>query len=206
MRLARLVISNAGMMPILLGVLIVGVAQSMSDRDPALSGAVQLLAVLSDASPTPAATPSITLSVTSGKPGTSITISGSGFPVDEIVALYIDSPEPYIGSSPPGPRADAQGKLRDSFLWPDNKYDPSHRIDPSKAGTHLVCGDTGYPGNDQAIHVKACAQFNEIPLPSPTPSAGNQPSAAISMPELAVALAILVAVVVGTVIWWRRSP
>ena len=164
-------------------------------------GGLAFTAPAAAASPQPA----ITLSVTSGKPGTPVKITGSGFPPEEIVALYIDSPDPYIGNSPPGPRADLQGNFHDSFIWPDKKYDPNHRVDPTTAGAHQVCGDTGYPGNQQPIPVKACAQFDEIPLasPSPSPGAGGTGQGA-SGPELIAAFGIILAIVVGTVLWMRR--
>src|SRR2546428_11530218 len=123
----------------------VGAPPLVSNQSTARFDSVALPSVLNDASPTPVLAPSITLSVTSGKPGTPVKISGSGFPPGEIVALYVDLADPYIGSSPPGPRADAQGKIQDSFLWPDQKYDAHHRVDPSKTRPHLVCGDTAYP-------------------------------------------------------------
>ena len=55
------------------------------------------------------ATPTITLNVQTGPPGTTVTITGKGFPPQEIVALYIDQAGPFLDV--PGPRADDQGAI-----------------------------------------------------------------------------------------------
>jgi hypothetical protein len=140
----------------------------------------------------------------SGAPGTQVTLTGSGFPPGEIVAIYIDLPSPYIGSPPPGPVADSVGAIHTSFKWPGKNYDPNHKINPAQAGIHLVCADTGYPGGDQPIRVKSCAPFMAIAAPeSPTPAAS--PSNAASIPELVVALAIVIALVVGAYLSLRGA-
>jgi len=159
-----------------------------------------------DASSSPTS-PSITLSVASGVPGTAITVSGAGFPRGEVVALYIDQPGPYLEA--PGPIADANGSFTDSITWPHSNYDLSGKIDPTKAGSHLICGDTGYPGSRQPIAVKACAAFVENPLPSPTPSSDSgakaNAAAAASLPELIAGFAVLALLAFGFVVWLRRS-
>jgi hypothetical protein len=148
--------------------------------------------------------PAVTISVNSGTPGTHVTIIGTDFPPSEIVALYIDLPYPYLGSTPPGPRADAHGGFQDNFDWPGKNYDPNHRIDPAKPGPHQVCGDTGYPGNQQPLPVKACAMFQVSAPPSPTPNNPSSSSGA-NLPEVLFAVAILLAVVAGTLLWVRRG-
>src|SRR5256885_3399124 len=136
--------------------------------------------------------PTIDLTKTNGTPGTPLIIHGTGFPPGEIVALYIDQPNPYLYlNPPPGPRADAHGEITDSLKWPGSFYDQNHHIDPSKPGVHQVCGDTGYPGSTQAVQVKACADFT-VPGPSPAPALSDQfPS--LPLPVIGAAIAIVIA-------------
>src|ERR1700724_941127 len=103
------------------------------------------------------ATPAITLNVQTGPPGTTVTITGKGFPPQEIVAPYIDQAGPFLDV--PGPRADDQGAITKSFPWPSRNYDPAGKVNPIVLGPHEVCGDTGYPGSTQPVAVKACAVF-----------------------------------------------
>jgi hypothetical protein len=123
----------------------------------------------------------------------------------EIVALYIDQPLPYLDR--PGPRADAQGSFRIDIKTPDSNYDPSGRVKPAAPGPHNICGDTAYPGSTQPVAAKACAQFQVQALPSTSssPGAGNatSPSGA-SLPEVLVAMALLLAAVAGMFLWLRR--
>ena len=147
--------------------------------------------------PTQAAGPSLTLSVGTGAAGTPVTITGTGFPPGEIVALYIDSPGPYLDQ--PGPRADGQGGFSKAITWPDKTYDASHRVDPTRGGTHTVCGDTGYPGSSQTIVVKACAQF--VVTATPSPSASPAPSTAlVGPPAAAVAVVFAILLVLGAIL------
>ena len=126
-----------------------------------------------------AAGPTVKLSVDSGTPGTPVTITGTGFPPNEIVALYIDAPGTYLDV--PGPRADDQGNFTKAITWPGQIYDSSGRVNPAKPGTHQVCGDTAYPGSDQPVPAKACAPFL-VPNPPPGPSQVNFPQlAALSL-------------------------
>jgi hypothetical protein len=145
----------------------------------------------------------VVLSTTSGAPGTPITITGSGFPPGEVVALYIDSPGPYLFQ--PGPRADAQGGFEEAVIWPAKNYDTTGRVDPTSAGPHTVCGDTGYPGSSQQSAIKACTEFVVRPVstPSPTP----QPARLFQAPMYgALALVGLVLLIgVGSFLWGRRS-
>jgi hypothetical protein len=181
-------------------VLISGGKQPLHMSNPGPHVAIGLIALSADATPT------ITLSSTSGTPGTTVTVSGNGFPAGEIVALYIDSPNPYIGNPPPGPRADDQGAFQNTFTWPGGNYDSSHSVDPTKPGPHQVCGDTGYPGSQQPLSAKACAAFVAIAIPSPSPPTSYPgPGQLISVPELLVGFAILIAAAVGAVLWLRRS-
>ena len=151
-----------------------------------------------------AATPTITLSVGTGTVGTSINVTGSGFPPGEIVALYVDSPIRSVSSTPPGKTADSSGSFTDTFIWPDSGYDPNHRIDPTKPGVHQVCGDTeGNPNGPQPIAAKACAAFTVVaPSPSPSQASGGSPA---SLPEILIALAVLAVIVVGMALWFRSS-
>ena len=110
--------------------------------------------------------PSITLSATSGPVGAPVTITGAGFPAGEIVALYIDSPGPYLGL--PGPVADAQGAFQLSTKMPGKGWDESGKVNPAKPGPHNICGDTtAYPGSSQPVAARACAQFLVVGPVSP---------------------------------------
>jgi hypothetical protein len=162
------------------------------------------------ASPVPVA-PTITLSAVSGPPGTPVTITGSGFPAGEIVALYIDQPGPYLDV--PGPRADAQGNILKAITMPGSNYDSTGRVKPAVAGPHSICGDTSYP-NPQPIPAKACAEFQveAVPSPTPTPVAGSPTPVAggasqtsgASLPEVLAAVVIVLLVAAGAVWWLRR--
>jgi hypothetical protein len=169
--------------------------------------AVALLAMpllLIGASPAP----SIDLSRTSGTPGTTLVIHATGFPPGEIVALYIDQPNPYLVNPPPGPRAGTDGTITDSFTWPGKSYDVSHVVDPSKPGVHTVCGDTGYPGSDQPVSVKACAQFTVVgPSPTPTPPAGSDggPNLPLPIPIIGAAIVVVLALAIGGQVWLQRQ-
>jgi hypothetical protein len=156
-----------------------------------------------------ATTPTITLSAASGSVGTPVTITGSGFPANEIVALYIDSPALFIGT--PGPRADAQGSFTQKITWPGSDYDITRRVDPSKPGPHRVCGDTSYPGITPAAEAQACTEFLVLagPSPSPSPVASSPPAKPAGAPfpvGLVVAFAVIAVVAIGAVVWLRRSP
>jgi hypothetical protein len=160
--------------------------------------------VHADVSPSPITlNPTITLSVTSGLPGTAVTITGTEFPPLEIVALYIDQPGPYLDA--PGPRADATGAFHKDINMPSSNYDSSGRINPTIPGQHDICGDTAYPGSTQPLPARACAKFQVLAEPS-TPAA-NSPTASggASVPELLGAFAVVVVVAIGAILWMRRS-
>ena len=108
----------------------------------------------------------LTLSQSVGSSGTQITMTATGFPANETVAFYTDTPRdgspadgnvagPYFGT--PGEFADAQGTLNQTIMWPS--YYSSYKVNPASPGPHVICGDTGYPGSPQPDKVKACAQF-----------------------------------------------
>ena len=165
------------------------------------------LAVVAGAPAAVAANPQISLSVTTGKPGTTVTVSGAGFPAREIVALYIDSPDPYLGQ--PGVLADGSGSFQFQFQWPGPGYDSSGRVDPAKPGPHQVCGDTSPPGSSQTSAVKACAAFIALPGPSPTPSARPTPSPRAQAPGLTptsvlIVLGVMAVVATGLYFIQRR--
>ena len=126
-----------------------------------------------------------------GPPNTLVVISGSAFPPNEIVGLYLDTPNTYIGS--PGPRADAQGKFTESDVMPGGA-----------PGKHKVCADTSKP-TPQVVAAKVCVPFELLGLPSPTPAAIHQGGVA-SLPVAIVFLLIgvLVGVGIGAAVWSRR--
>jgi hypothetical protein len=145
--------------------------------------------------------PTITLSVNSGRTGTPVTITGSGWPASELVVLYVDLPAPYL-SLPL--RVDAQGSFRLDTKWPDKNYDTSGHVDPTTPGAHKVCGDTIYPGSTAIVSTRACSTtFQVLASASPAPAVG---SSGASLPELLLALTVLIVVIGGTVLWMRRSP
>jgi hypothetical protein len=149
--------------------------------------------------------PLIDLSRTTGMPGTPLIIHGTGFPPGEVVALYIDQPNPYLYlNPPPGPRAGADGTITDSLKWPGKFYDVSHVVDPSKPGVHTVCGDTGYPGSNQAVAVKACAQFIVLG-PSPTPGPGSDQGPSLPLPIIGAAIVVVLGLAIGGQIWMQRQ-
>ena len=156
----------------------------------------------------PAATsqPTITLSVTSGPPGTPVTISGSGFPPDQVVAIYIDMPGPYLGF--PGPKADAQGAFHVDIKWPGKNYDDTGHIDPARPGVHLLCGDTQLPNSRQAVPANACAQFTVQVVRSPSPStspAATPRATGLPIPVVFLVLALLAALLLALLLWMRHS-
>ncbi|MFI5283090.1 MAG: hypothetical protein ACHQ0J_08170 [Candidatus Dormibacterales bacterium] len=143
--------------------------------------------------------PTITLTAQSGLPGTPLTISGSGFPPLEVVALYIDSPGPYLGNPPPGPQADAQGAFQQNITWPAKNYDLSGKVNPAKAGPHEVCGDTTFLGSTQAVAAKACAQFTVNTIATPASAPG------VPIPLALGGFVILIVLGVVAVTRMRRS-
>jgi len=173
-----------------------------SPQRPSGSALLRLSPVVLDSSLT--GSPTIILSVDSGTPGTAVTITGTGFPPNEIVALYIDLPGPYLDI--PGPRADAQGGFTKDIVWPSRDYDATGRVNPSAAGAHNVCGDTGNPGSSQPLLAKACAPFTVLAVPSPSSTAASATRAPASPWPVVVGLfLIFVAIAIGVVVWIRRS-
>jgi hypothetical protein len=164
-----------------------------------------------DASPSPVPiNPKIALSVSSGGPGTVVTLTGTGFPPLEIVAIYLDTEPPYLSdrdpnNKPPGPVADGEGSFHETFMYPNATYDSTGHVKPTTPGLHAVCGDTLYPSSNQRIPGRACAQFEVVATPSPTPTPSSGGTTGASVPELIGAFAVLVAVAVGMFLWMRRS-
>jgi len=110
--------------------------------------------------------PQLTLSQNVGLPGTQITLTATGFPANELIAVYTDTPKdgspadgnvagPFFGT--PGLFADGQGTLEQTVAWPGNGQ--FFKVNPTTAGPHTICADTGYPGSTGPDKVKACAQF-----------------------------------------------
>jgi hypothetical protein len=133
------------------------------------------MAITTVASPPPSFQPSVTLSVTSGVPGTVLTITATGFPPNQPVAEYIDvlnpdagTPQPIFLSTPF--HVDDQGDLIQQISWPNN---PSVITAP---GTYNVCIDTGSQWAIAPYAAKACAPFTVETVASPTPSPSPSPS------------------------------
>jgi hypothetical protein len=157
-----------------------------------------------DVSPSPSKpVATITLSVTTGTPGTPLTITGSGFPSSEFVAIYIDLPDPYMGFPI---RANDQGAIRFDTKWPATNafYDRTGRVKAAAPGPHSVCGDTTYPGNPQPFAAKACAPFTVHATASP--SAAPTVSSAVSFPAVLVPVGVVIVVAAGLIVWMRRKP
>ena len=169
--------------------------------------------------------PTIYLSVDSGPPMTPVTITGRGFPPGSIVAIYIDTPQFYLGT--PGPNADPAGNI--SMI--------TSIQGPLTSGPHQVCGDALYmvpSGPPESANAKACTQFTVVggqsaaaspsasptaiptsPESSPTPSQSPVPLAAVNTSSttltsvtapllLGLAIVIVVLGAVGTAFWIRR--
>ena len=140
-----------------------------------------------------AASPTITLSLTSGAPGTSVTVTGAGFPPGELVSLYMDKPGPYLGT--PGPNADAHGNFVTRVEVP-----------PVSAGPHTICGQA--PSQSTATCVDftvLSAPITATHAPSPTPQPAASDNLVISRSTLITVVVALV--VVGGGAYWlgRRS-
>ncbi|MFI5283085.1 MAG: hypothetical protein ACHQ0J_08145 [Candidatus Dormibacterales bacterium] len=112
--------------------------------------------------------PVLVVTPTSGPPRTTVTVTGSGFPPGELVALYIDTPDIFLGT--PGPTADNQGNISGGLGYM-----------PGDAGVHQVCGDTGPPwAGNQPVVLKVCTPITvtgtSLPSPSPLPPIQTSPS------------------------------
>jgi hypothetical protein len=141
-------------------------APSLSSASPAPSPSASPAA---SPSPTPSPTPTsagvLNLSPTLGPPGTTVTVSGSGFRTGEQASLFWDAKEKGLGAA----AADGQGAFKVDVAAPDDK-----------PGAHQVC----------AVEPnQVCAQFLLQAQASPTPSA--PPSAApTSQPTVAPSAAV----------------
>jgi len=154
-----------------------------------------------------AASPTITVSPDTGTTGTSVSVTGAGFPPGEVVALFIDFPSPFLGQ--PGPTADAQGGFHLTITWPDKSYDASGRVKPTSVGIHSVCGSTNYPGSTQANAAQACAVFmvqagastsaSPSPSPAPSPLVGPSPT------TVGIVVAILLILAAITALLMRQA-
>jgi hypothetical protein len=140
--------------------------------------------------------PTLTLSVSAGRPGDFVTVTGTGWPPGELVALYMDRPDAFLDA--PGPRADAQGGFTDKVS-----------ISAAGAGGHSICGDTAYPGSAQPVVARVCAPFTILASqtkPSLTASPTRAPGPAgapFPLPLLAVGIVIAMG---GGLFWLiRRS-
>lgn len=132
--------------------------------------------------PTPPFTPMISFSLDSGRADSNVVALLTGFPAGEYVALYWDSPNPYLGT--PGPPADSQGHLElDTSAGGSVGYLGVSRLGP---GQHQLCGDTADPkslGSQQPFAAKACATFTVVGQAAPpSASSSTPPSASSSTP------------------------
>jgi hypothetical protein len=109
--------------------------------------AAQMVA-LADTSPTPSAGAHVSLSASTGQVGSLVTITGTGFPPNSTVGIYVDDPNSSAASParlfPGGPTVDAQGNFQIGVTIPSASF-----------GTHQICADTGSS--------KACAPFGVQP-------------------------------------------
>ncbi|MGI8564386.1 MAG: IPT/TIG domain-containing protein [Candidatus Dormibacter sp.] len=110
--------------------------------------------------PTPVPTPIppspvLNISPTSGPPGTKVTVTGSNFPANQPVPIYIDSPERQLGVA----KSDAAGNLAQAIVVIPNGI---------PEGSHVICGAAGVQ--------PACGQFQAQPAPTPTPTAVPTPT------------------------------
>ena len=165
------------------------------------------LAVAAGAPAALAANPQVSLTATGGPPGTNVAMSGRGFPPGEIVAIYIDSPDPYLGQ--PGTVVKADGTFQFTFQWPGAGYDKSHRVNPAAPGQHQVCADTSWPGSTQTSQAKSCAIFIAQLGPSPTLSSSPTPAPVAQGPSLSptsvlIVLAVMAVVATGLYFIQRR--
>lgn len=144
--------------------------------------------------------PTIKLQPSSGEPSQSFTITGSGFPPYEIVAIYVDSPDQLL--STPGPPADPTGSFTADAL-----------MRSVGSGPHDICGDTGLPAGTQQYVVKKCATYTvlgptlgpvspspiDVASPSPTGVTTHNTAQVNSTPPiLPIAGAIVLAIALGT--------
>jgi hypothetical protein len=168
--------------------------------------------------------PGVTLSVSSGMPGTPLTITMTGFPPDQGVAVYIDVqnpaagiPQPFFFGTPG--QLNAQGLLIEPVSWPTT---PSLITQP---GAYPVCADTGSQWAGGTYAAKACAQFTVegsapstpsatpslVPSPSPTPTILASPAATNSLrpgpplPALLAGTALLIVAAGAVALWLMRT-
>jgi hypothetical protein len=184
------------------------------------AGAGGVMAITTDASPSPSFHPSVTLSVRSGVPGTVLTITAIGFPPNQPVAEYIDvlnpdagTPQPIFLSTPF--HVDAQGDLIQQISWPNNP------LVITAPGTYNVCIDTGSQWAIAPYAAKACAPFTvegtasstpaATPSPTPTPTIAPTPAAATTprpgppVPALLAGAALLIVAAGAGALWYVRT-
>ena len=120
----------------------------------------------------PPFTPSVTVTPDHGQANELVRFVGRCFPSNEYIGVYVEtsSSRAFIGT--PGPVSDENGTGQFEFTIPVNF-----------AGPVRVCGDTGYPNNNNQYAAKACATLTigagpnvSTPSPSPAPSSTPQPS------------------------------
>lgn len=161
----------------------------------AMAGAlVEGRVALADTSPSPDfSSAAITLSVRSGSPNTYVTVTGTGFPPNELIEIYLDTPGTHLGY--PGPKADGQGNFQESDLIPG--------VAP---GAHVVCADTNYP-SPQQFTAKACAPFTVTALKASTSRSESAPAnlSGLPLPVVLIAIGVLVGIAIGAALWRRGA-
>ena len=151
-------------------------------------------AVMAGPSPAPDFTSArISLSVASGPPNTYVAISGKGFPPNELVEIYLDTPDAHLGY--PGPHSDTQGNFKESDVIPG-----------TTVGRHQICADTYFP-SPQAHNAKACAAFAVVALAASStrpPNTSTNLTRGLPLPAALAVLGLLAIFAVGLVLGRRR--
>jgi hypothetical protein len=128
-------------------------------------------AIVSEASPTPTPPPdysgaTLMLSVSSGPSGTPVTVAGRGFPPSADLAIYFDSPNPYVATPArlnggTGPRTGNDGTFKLTVT-----------VVNVSGGPHNLCAATTYPGSTEKFAASACAQFAVVAQIRLSPASG----------------------------------
>lgn len=161
------------------------------------------------ATPTPAPTPtpfrgSVSISPTLGPTGTTITVTGAGFPPGVPVVIYWDSNQKPLGST----AADAGGAFKVDVKAADGDLN-GHSVCAQAAGAVDACATfkleaTPSP-SPSATPTPAAAPTSSataIAAPNPTPDAGISPVAALLQPPFVIfPILVLLAAIGGAVFW-----
>jgi hypothetical protein len=117
--------------------------------------------------PPPALPPAITLVPDAGSPGTTVTVTGRGFPPESRVTVHVGPPQSEASEQAYGAgQADPQGALTLTFPMPALALPP----DGGSPRTVVVLATT--PG----FRTKAAAEFAYAPGPAASPSPARAPA------------------------------